>query len=30
MSPNPMQSVLDFLVALDGAKIFYRLSRPRA
>lgn len=26
---NALQSVLDFLVALDRAGIFYRLSRPR-
>jgi hypothetical protein len=30
MSTNPLQAMLDFLVALDNAKIFYRLSRPRA
>lgn len=30
MSPNPLKSMLDFLAALDDARIFYRLSRPRA
>ena len=30
MSANALQSMLDFLVALDRAKIFYRLSRVRA
>lgn len=26
---NPLEKLLDFLRRLDGAKIFYRLSRPR-
>ncbi len=26
---NSLQKLLDFLNALDAAKIFYRLSRPR-
>jgi hypothetical protein len=30
MSGNPLQAMLDFLVALDNAKIFHRLSRVRA
>ena len=30
MTDNPLQNLLDFLLALDRAKIFYRLSRVRA
>ncbi|WP_420128515.1 hypothetical protein [Longimicrobium sp.] len=29
MSANPLQALLDFLLALETRKIFYRLSRPR-
>lgn len=30
MSANPLQAILDFLLALDERKIPYRLSRVRA
>ena len=26
---NPLQKLIDFLAELDGAHVFYRLSRPR-
>jgi hypothetical protein len=29
MNGNPLQAMLDFLLALDERKIFYRLSRVR-
>jgi hypothetical protein len=29
MNGNPLQAMLDFLLALEERKIFYRLSRPR-
>ncbi len=28
-SVNPLEKLLNFLLRLDDAKIFYRLSRPR-